>query len=332
MVIESAGALTTVQDLGRRGYANRGIQENGACDKFSSRIANKLAGNREDAAVLEMTLKGDCIRFTSEAVIALAGADMQPTINGRRIPMYHPVAVESGAVLNAGTAVFGLRTYLAVRGGIHVPVVLGSRSTGLKCRMGGYEGRALRRGDVLEIGNEANFGMTGTDGSGGINGSGRAAAGDCGSEGCVKALLPSCGVRLAGGKQYPQLRVVPGPQQEAFTEKGLLTFTGEIYHLTAQCDRMGCKLEGPVIETFHGSDIISDGIVEGSIQVSSDGQPIVMLADHQTTGGYAKIGTLIRADVPRMAQMRPGDAVSFCFVTAGEAVLAARAMERQFDL
>ena len=336
MVIEAAGALTTVQDLGRKGYANRGIQENGACDKFSSRVANQLVGNRKDAAVLEMTLKGDCIRFTSEAVIALTGADMQPTVNGSRIPMYRPVAVQPGAVLNAGTAVFGLRMYLAVRGGINVPAVLGSRSTGLKCRMGGYEGRALRRGDILNIGQEDGGVMAQSDGNGGTGsdeaGSDGAAVRCSGREDRLRTLLPACGVRVADGKQYPQLRVVPGPQQEAFTEKGLQTFVGAVYHLSAQSDRMGCKLEGAAIETFHGSDIVSDGIVEGSIQVSSDGQPIVMLADHQTTGGYAKIGTLIRADVPRIAQMRPGDPVAFCFVTAEEAVLAARAMERQLSL
>lgn len=323
MEILSPGGMTTVQDMGRQGWQRFGYQENGACDKWSYRLADILAGN-SGAAALEMTFTGAQIRFTSREVIALTGADMKPQINNRDVGMYRPLAVEAGDVLSLHMARCGLRCYLAVHGGIDVPEVLGSRSTGLKCRLGGFEGRALKAGDVLDSAAEEKekerflrF---------------------CRESGQPKNLtklreeeylLPSSGTRVFEGGQCTVLRAVAGPQTEAFAPEGLSDFENSIYRLSAQSDRMACRLSGKAIKTVRGSDIISDGIVEGSVQVSSDGMPIVMMADHQTTGGYAKIATVISADMPRIAQMRPGDSVAFRFVDPREAVCAARKLEER---
>lgn len=334
MEIISAGMMTTVQDMGRQGYAGRGFQENGACDKCALQIANLLVGNvgesgqmgRTDSfrnpgqAALELTMKGAAIRFSTQEIIALAGADMAPGINGTPVPMYCPVRTEPGDVLTMGMARQGLRSYLAVAGGFDVPLMMGSRSTSLKCGLGGYQGRALQKGDVLRSGASSRE----------IRLFYHKIAGKEARLAEEAAAMAEQYYGEAGdGKRdsHPlKLRVVAGPQEEAFTVAGMETFMGGSYRLTADSDRMACKLDGPAIETCRGCDIISDGIVEGSIQVASDGRPIVMMADHQTTGGYAKIGTVISADIPRLAQLRPGEAVVFRLVTPQEGVEAAREM------
>lgn len=320
------GALSTVQDKGRSGYLNQGFQESGACDKYSMRLANLLAGNLEEpeqAAVVEFTLNGGEIRFTSDEILALTGADMSPALNGHPVPMYSPILAEAGDILTLGFAVWGLRTYMAVYGGISVPVVMGSRSTNLKCRMGGFGGRPLRAGDVLENGKtpeqvrhlkEMLKGRE-PDLSIDVN------------EPWLR--LPGNPCRYYGNERFILLRAVAGPQDEAFTESGLKTFVRAPYRLSRDCDRMACRLEGPAIEMKKGADIISDGIVEGSVQVSASGLPMVLMADHQTAGGYAKIATVISTDIPALAQLRPGDWVTFQYVTPKEAVAAARKEEKK---
>lgn len=314
------GAFTSIQDKGRRGYLSQGFIESGACDKYSMAAANLFAGNlsEPELAVMEFTLKGGEIYFTSDEVIALAGADMKPLQNGVPVPMYRPVVMKEGDRLSLGMASDGLRTYLAVYGGLSVPTVLGSRSTDLKCCMGGLEGRILRKGDLLESGKSGEeierlaFVVNKTD---------------------ITSLLgeneswfisPSNPFRYSGNNRYVLLRAVPGPQAEAFTEEGRNTFIRNPYQLTVNCDRMACRLEGPPVEMKKGADIISDGITEGSVQITASGLPIVMMADHQTTGGYAKIATVIWTDVPALAQLRPGEWVTFQYVTAMEAVKIAR--------
>lgn len=332
MEVITAGMLTTVQDMGRQGYASHGFQENGACDKYALQMANLLAGNQgqtRQTAGLEFTMKGAALRFSSREVFALAGADMAPAINGRPVPMYCPLETRPGDVLTLGMAVSGLRCYLAVYGGIDVPLVMSSRSTSLKCGLGGYEGRSLRTGDVLRskaAQREIRLLCRKLEG--------KAALWQREAEQMQPKYLPdkTAGSMDAGmegrygNERYDAhiLRIVLGPQDEAFTAKGLSAFVTGRYRLTADSDRMACRLDGPAIETCHGSDIISDGIVEGSVQVASDGKPIVMMADHQTTGGYAKIGTVISTDIPRLAQVRPGEIILFQVVTVQEAVAAAR--------
>ncbi|MDY3248766.1 MAG: biotin-dependent carboxyltransferase family protein [Candidatus Choladocola sp.] len=286
------GALTTVQDPGRFGYQQAGIPCSGVMDQRSFSIANGLTGNLPGAAVLEHTILGGQYLFTQDAVIALTGADMDPRIDGSPCPMYRPVQISSGSVLSLGTARKGCRTYLAVTGGIDVPEVLGSRSTNIKCGIGGYEGRALLAGDLLPVGDS-------------------------------RVTYDEIRSRTSAEIPYAsdiRIRVIEGPQNDYFTENGLFTFYSGTYTVTGQSDRMGCRLSGPSIESIHGTDIISDGIVFGSIQITPAGEPIVLMADRQTTGGYAKIATVCTADLPLLAQARPGDTVHFEKITVSAAV------------
>lgn len=321
-----SGPLSTVQDLGRRGYQSQGFQESGACDKYSMKLASLLAGNLTDydqAAVLELTYSGGEIRFTSPEIFALTGADMSPTLNSRPISMYCPVFAKAGDILSFGFAASGLRTYLGVYGGISVPLIMGSRSTNLKCRIGGFEGRPLRAGDILSAGKTTEQVrllmeiMKGKEDEFSLRQ----------EEPWFKRTFSPW--RFYGNERFVLLRAVEGPQAEAFTEAGKKTFLRTPYRLSSDCDRMACRLEGPAIEMMNGADIISDGIAEGSVQVSASGLPMVMMADHQTTGGYAKIATVISADIPALAQLRPGDLVTFRFVTPKEAVAACRREEKK---
>ena len=313
------GPLTTVQDAGRIGYAAQGYRSCGAADSYAYRLGNALVGNPVGAAVLECTLRGVTLRFETDTVFALTGAESPAALDGAPAAYYAPLLAQAGSVLRMGTAASGLRSYLAVGGGIATPPVLGSRSTDLKCRIGGLAGRKLAKNDFLPTGpcdtRELWEKITARSLNRPIN------------DGLVcHGTHP---VRAEGAKKLPLLRAVAGPQQAAFTDKALHDFTHSIYTLTPDCDRMACRLAGPIIETVRGSDILSDGIAAGSVQVSTNGQPIVMLADHQTTGGYAKIATVISADLPTLAQLRPGQSVCFTFVTSQQAVQAAR---RQAEL
>lgn len=308
------GPLTTVQDTGRKGFAAKGFRCCGAADGYALRLANLLAGNETDCpAVLEMTLRGGTFQFEQDTLFALAGAEMPAALNDAPVPYFAPVCAAAGSVLTVGTAKTGLRGYLAFYGGIDTPPVLGSRSTDLKCRMGGLEGRALRAGDVLPLradGAAARQRWNALPQSFPLRDQ--------------SVCRPARPWRFWGTKKYPLFRAVPGPQADAFTAKGQADFVRSVYTLTPDCDRMACKLRGTPLETVNGVDIVSDGIVAGSVQVSANGQPIVMLADHQTTGGYAKIATVIGADLPALAQLRPGEPLTFTYVTATQAVAAAR--------
>ena len=297
----SPGVLTTVQDTGRFGHQAAGIPEAGAMDRASLRLANALVGNPEDAAALELTVFGGTFEFDGEGTIALTGADMRPFLNGNRMAMNTAVPVKAGDRLELGAASQGMRAYLAVSGGIDVPVVLGSRSTDLKSRLGGLDGRKLRAGDVLESGSRP-----------------QAAAELAEVQGtpCEPVLQ-----RLAQSTDpegVTRIRFLFGPQDAMFAEDAKKTFTDSIYTLSAACDRMGYRLEGAAVPSLNGTDILSEGICFGSIQVPANGQPIVMMADHQTTGGYAKIGTVLSEDLPLLAQLGPGKRIHFVPVTLEE--------------
>ena len=286
--ILNPGPLTTVQDRGRFGYMASGIGPSGAMDQDAYAAANALVGNRNGEAVLEFTLLGAAIRFEGEGVIALTGADMGAALDGVPLETYCSHSVKSGQTLTMSMAKTGCRGYLAVAGGVDVPMVMESRSTNLKCALGGLEGRALKRGDILRTGN--------------------AAAGSAGK----RRKKPEFA-------QSVTIRVIPGPQDDLFTRQGLATLWGNPYAVSTSSDRMGLRLDGPAVETIAGSDIVSDGIAFGSIQVTSAGQPIILMADRQTTGGYAKVGTVCSLDLPRLAQLRPGGEIRMQPITVQEA-------------
>lgn len=287
------GLLTTVQDLGRWGYQRYGVPVSGALDGFALRVANRLVGNDDNAAGLEITLIGPRLRLLTTTVVALAGADLEPRLDDQEMPMWTPTAVAPGATLSFGTARDGVRAYLAVAGGLDVPLVLGSRSTHVRSKLGGLNGDPLKAGDRLSL------------------------------------LAHDPPTRIEGRRCPPDLkrtyghhhivRVVLGPQDDAFTEAGVRTFLSSTYAVTPHADRIGCRLQGPAIEHRTGPDVVSDGIPCGAVQVAGDGQPMVLLADRGTTGGYTKIATVISVDVPRLAQAATGDTVQFVQVSVAEA-------------
>lgn len=291
MNILSAGPLTTIQDEGRFGHMASGFSPNGAMDLRSLRIANILAGNVPGDAALEMTMMGVTASFDCDTVLALTGADMSPLLDGEEIPMYRAIPVSAGSVLQLGMAKSGMRGYLAVSGGFDIPHVMGSFSTNLKVGLGGFAGRKLQNGDEIPL---------------------------------RTAMNPIfIGKRVTVNPDtYPSeitLRVVPGPQDDYFTEDGKRTFLSTAYTVTDKSDRMGVRLDGSKIESKNGVDILSDGVATGSVQIPASGTPIIMMADRQTTGGYAKIATVISADLPQIAQAKPGTKVRFAAVTQQEA-------------
>jgi biotin-dependent carboxylase-like uncharacterized protein len=303
--VVDGGLLTTVQDTGRFGYQRYGVPTSGALDLFAVRAANRLVGNDEDAAAIEMTLIGPRLRFLVPATVALTGADLSASLDGRPVPRWQSVLAGAGAVLSFGAAADGMRAYLAVAGGIDVPVVLGSRSTYTRSRLGGVDGRALKAGDLLAIGTERPVLL------GGVR------------------KLPDA-YRPAYGHSHA-LRVVLGPQDDRFTARGIETFLSSSYSVTPQSDRMGYRLAGPRIEHSRGPDLVSDGTPHGAVQVAGDGVPIVLLADRGTTGGYTKIATVIGPDLPMVAQAAPGDTVTFARVDLDAAYAAVREQERRLD-
>jgi biotin-dependent carboxylase-like uncharacterized protein len=289
--IDSPGLLTTVQDLGRYGFQKYGVSVSGAMDAYSAQLANILVGNRPDEAALECTLAGPSFTFMDECVFSITGADMHAVLNGKRISGHGSYKARKGDSLRLQAAKHGTRTYVAFSGGIDVESVMGSKSTYTKAGFGGYEGRKLKNGDFLEIG-DSDF--------------------DC--EYCYVPEKDACFVSVG-----EKIRVVLGPEIEMFTEEGIKTFFNEEFELSRQCDRMGYRLDGPVIEHVGGADILSGGITLGAVQVPGHGHPIIMMADRQTTGGYSKIANVATVDIDRLAQMRPGEKLRFESVEPFEA-------------
>lgn len=290
--ILQGGLLTTVQDLGRFHYQQFGVSPGGAMDSRSLRLANLLVGNDLNEAGLEITILGPRIEFTAAAVIAVTGADLQPRIDGAPLEMYRAVRIEAGTVLSFRGPRAGCRSYLAVAGGLDVEPVMGSRSTMLKGSFGGYEGRRLQQGDEIGL----------RDGSA-----------------AVTNLEKRCMEPEDFSAREVTLRVILGPQDQRFTKKGVETLLQSTYCVGKDYDRMGYRLEGDPIEHITDANIISDGIALGSIQVPGNGKPIIMMADRQSTGGYTKIANVITVDIPKLAQCKEGDRLSFQQVEIEEA-------------
>ena len=301
--IITPGLLTTVQDFGRVGVMKNGFTQNGAMDRYSMAVANRLCGNCDSAPVLEMTVLGVTARFTQDTVVCVSGADFGAKINDKPIKRNKAYKINKGDILSMGAAKSGMRAYLAVAGGIVGEYVFGSASTNLKFALGGHFGKKLQSGDVLSIG-------TGAFPLGEID----------------KWEIPE-----SEYSKDAQLRVVLGPQNEMFTDEDIRLFLSQEYEVTAQSDRMGIRLSGEPLKSKNGMDIISDGIVFGSVQVPNSGEPIILMADHQTTGGYAKIATVISVDLPRASQLSAGNTVRFKSVTVEEAEQEAKKQKRFFD-
>jgi antagonist of KipI len=279
-----------VQDLGRTGQLRYGIPPSGPMDVRAFVIANRLVGNPDGAAGLECTLMSP--RFTVDAACAIAvtGAEAPVTVNGAAAESWATLALQPGDTVRVAAARAGVRIYVAFSGGLDVPPALGSRATYLRGRLGGLEGRALRRDDVLRA-----------------------------FPAPPPAPRRAAPDEIASFETEPEIRVVLGPQADRFTAEGIATFLGGPYEMLPQSDRMGARLKGPRIAHARGHDIISDGIALGSIQVPGDGQPIVLLVDRQSTGGYTKIATVGSFDIGRIGQVKPGQRVRFRAVEVAEA-------------
>lgn len=307
LTCDSPGMLTTVQDGGRWGHQGEGMPVAGAVDLQSMRIANILAGNEEDDACLEVSLLGPRLTVAGgEGVAAVGGADLGFQVNGADAPLWTALIVKEGDVLSFSGPRSGCRAYLAFSGGIDAPLVMESRATYTRAKVGGIEGRALKKGDRLECGALPLLWRR-----------------------CEGLVCPE-ELRSVYDFDAP-LRTIAGPQEDLFTEEGLKTFYSSEYAISNSADRMGYRMDGPLVEHAGEADIISDAIPLGAVQVPGHGQPIVMLADRQTTGGYTKIGVVCTADVAALAQRLPGQKVRFEKITLQEAVALVREERRKRD-
>jgi biotin-dependent carboxylase-like uncharacterized protein len=281
--VQAPGLLTTVQDLGRGGFGPMGVSPSGAADPIALRIGNRLAGNAEGAAGLEMTLLGDTFVFPEGAILALAGSDFGATLDDAPVNLWTSVEARRGQTLRMGPTRSGARCYLCVQGGIAVTPFLGGASTHLLSGLGGHEGRALRKGDVLKIGE--------------ANGSYR-----------KRTLAAKALERLSPRKV---LRVTPGPQSDWFPKSSQQIFYASTYRVAEESNRMGLRLEGAAVAEGSGGKMITEGVSIGAIQIPSGGLPIILFVEQQTTGGYAKIANVISADLSSLGQLRPRDEIRF---------------------
>jgi antagonist of KipI len=289
--VQTPGLQTTVQDLGRNGFGPVGVSPSGAADPISLRIGNRLVGNVEGAAGLEMMLLGGTFVFPQGAILALAGSDFGAMLDDVRIDVGTPVEVRPGQTVRLGPTSSGARCYLCVQGGIAVKPFLGSASTHILSGLGGFEGRALRKGDVLRTG---------------------AASKDFRR----RTIAPRALEHLSRRKV---LRVTPGPQVDWFSESSLRSFYTGIYRVGEQSNRMGLRLEGAAVAQLGSGEMITEGVSLGAVQVPAGGAPIILFVEQQTTGGYPKIGNVIAADIHRVGQLRPRDEIRFELVTFDEA-------------
>ena len=299
----SPGVLSLVQDNGRWGFQRFGVSVSGAMDHDSLMLGNRLVGNETNSAAVEVTFGGAEFAFDEDTFIAISGADLSATLDGTPAPLWESFLAPGGSRLSFGAPANGMRAYLCAAGGISSEPVLGSRSTHVASALGGLDGGPLKAGDELPVG---------------------AAPDDRVHLRAPMDLIPAIESPIT-------VRVVPGPQEDAFTAAGVGTFYGSAYSTSDRSDRQGVRLEGPEIEAVGGKyDIVSDAVVFGSIQVPGDRKPIVLLADRQATGGYPKIGTVAGVDIPRIAQAQPGSTIRFERTEVGAVQNAAR--ERRSSL
>lgn len=305
------GLLTTVQDLGRWGKQRYGVVVGGAMDPFALRMANLLVGSDANAATLEMTLLGPTLQFEQDALIALCGGEFRPQFVGNThetIPTWRPVFIQHGTTLNFGPAVSGCRGYLALAGGFDVPEILGSRSTYLRGKFGGYEGRSLKEGDILPLAESSIAVSLKPD-----NYPWR-----------IGSLIPSC-------DDPPTLRVLLGSEFDWLMQKSQEDLFSSEFEVLPQSDRMGYRLSGPQLKLTSPRELISEAVCPGVLQVPADGQPILLMADCATTGGYPKVACVATVDLPLAAQLRPGSRFRLAAISLEEAQSLLRQREADIE-
>ncbi len=297
------GVLATIQDLGRFGSQKYGVIVGGAMDSLAVRIANILVGNEEGEATIEVTMYGTKLQFEDEHLIAVTGGYLEPKIDGEPLSMWRPALVRKGQVLTFNSPRSGCRAYIALSGGLQVPKVMGSKSTYTQANIGGYKGRELREDDVLFCGEVSEQGET------------------------FIRKLKELNTPVQWSVNYSpfyfctseKIRILKGSEFDWFENKSQQNLLSEPYKITLNTNRMGCQLEGAKLSLMNKSELLSEGVTYGTIQVPTNGLPIILMAERQTTGGYPKIGQVITADLPRLAQMQPGNTIHFEIISIDEA-------------
>lgn len=294
--------------MGRFGFQKYGITTSGAADPFSHRLANLIAGNDETMPTMEITMIGPTVKFHKQTLISICGADLSASIDGQPVPLFRPVLIKEGKELRFSNAKKGLRAYLAVAGGFSIPKVLNSHSTSLTTKLGGFYGRPLEAGDELLFNRPGAL-----------------------SRNIISSLKPKLKGSFtvagwsAGSPTYDKInktyyiRVVKGRHFGLFSLESRNSFFHSPYIVTSRSDRMGCRLKGEPLYLTKEQEIISEPVNDGTIQVSSDGNPIILLAERQTTGGYPKIAQVAAVDIPFVAQAKPGDRICFVPISHREA-------------
>jgi len=316
------GMLTTIQDLGRFGLQRHGVVVSGAMDSFALRIANLLVGNEETEGAIEITMIGPKLLFEKDSLIAICGGNLSPYIDGQRIPEWRPVFIKKGCVLSFGAAKLGCRSYLAVAGGFDIPVILESRSTYLRAGIGGFLGRSLKDGDVLHMRPPSDQSLRRTLLLSNKVGSNRFTVSNW-----------SVGNDVIPNYQHnPVINVIKGGQYDWFTKDSKEQFFTSKFQVTPQSDRMGYRLSGPKLQLSEPQELISEAVTAGTVQVPAEGNPIVLLADRQTTGGYPKIAQVATVDLPVLAQVKPGEKICFREISLEKAQKLLRMREQKIQL
>jgi antagonist of KipI len=301
ITIIKPGLLTTIQDLGRNGFQKFGVISSGAMDPFSHRIANILVGNPENQATIEITINGPTILFSKEALISICGGDLSPTVDGIPIPLWRPIFIKKGGQLDFGPCQKGCRAYLAAAGGFAVPDIMNSKSTYLRAGIGGFQGRQLKKGDRIPY---LSLGLLSYKMFQSLKK----------QTGQSSFFSPDWSVSpyfIPAFKKDYSVRVMEGREWDLFSKESKHHFFSNRYEITHQSDRMGYRLKGIPLYLTKKLEMISEAVNFGTIQVSGDGNPIILLADRQTTGGYPKIGQIATVDLPLVAQAKPGDCLRF---------------------
>lgn len=304
----SPGLLTTIQDLGRNGYQKYGVIVSGAMDSYAMRLSNILVGNRENEGVLEITLLGPSLKLEKGTLFSITGANISPTINGREIPRGRPVYLNKDCILKFGACKAGCRCYLSVAGGFDVPLVMESKSTYLRAEFGGFKGRALQKDDILSIGVKSSKSTKIIKKLEDIKGKSDFVASSWYMKNFMMQNFESMVIRVFEDRQFHNV-----------SEESINKFFSSKFNIDARSDRMGYRLSGEKIELKEKLEMISEEVSIGTIQIPPDGNPIILLADRQTTGGYPKIAHVASVDIQKIVQLKPNDKITFKKITLEEA-------------
>ncbi|OLN23639.1 KipI antagonist [Domibacillus antri] len=302
------GLLASIQDLGRYGYQKYGVIVSGAMDSFSLRMANLLVGNQEGEAAIEVTMMGTSLQFEEDSLIAITGGNLGPVIEGASVPLWRPVFIKKGSILQFTACQSGCRAYVAAAGGFEIPEVMNSKSTYLRGGIGGFDGRALQAGDVLPIQHKTREASR-------LFHYLKKELGERSFQ-SVDWYVPA-GHLLNAGERI--VRVIKGAEFERFSSSSKASFFDQSFQITHQSDRMGYRLSGPKLQLEQSFELLSEAVAEGTIQVPQAGNPIVLLADRQTTGGYPRIAQIASVDLPVVAQLKPGAKLRFTEISLEEA-------------